>query len=64
MNSKRCCLVWLLPLLVLNIVAIARGQASNATIRYDAVSRIFRIDAADVTYVLGVNEKKELQALY
>jgi alpha-galactosidase len=64
MNLKRCCLVWLLPLCFLTIVAMARGQASSASIRYDAASRIFRIDAADVTYVLGINEKKELQALY
>ena len=46
------------------MAAMARGQASSASIRYDAASRIFRIDAADVTYVLGVNEKNELQALY
>jgi alpha-galactosidase len=46
------------------MAAIARGQASSATIRYDAAAKVFRIDAADVTYVIGINEKKELQTLY
>jgi alpha-galactosidase len=57
-------MVWLLPLCFLTMATMAREQASSATIRYDGASRIFRIDAADVTYALGINEKKELQALY
>ena len=41
-------------------------EAANppAAIHYDAASHIFRIDAADISYVLGVNEKSELQMLY
>jgi alpha-galactosidase len=31
---------------------------------YDAAAHVFRLDGADVSYVLGVNEKGELQNLY
>ncbi len=40
------------------------SAAPPAKIRYDAAAHTFRIDAADISYVLGVNEKGELQALY
>jgi alpha-galactosidase len=45
-------------------IASARGQTNNPTIRYDPATKIFRIDAADVTYVLGITAKKQVQALY
>ena len=42
----------------------AGAQSAPAAIRYDSSTRVFRIDAADVTYAFGVNEKEELQSLY
>jgi alpha-galactosidase len=42
----------------------AMGQANAASIVFDNQTRIFRIDAADMSYVLGVNEKKQVQTLY
>ena len=40
------------------------GKTRPAQIHYDESARIFRIDAAGVSYVLGVNGKGELQTLY
>jgi alpha-galactosidase len=37
---------------------------STADIRYDETARTFRLEAADVSYVLGVNQEGELQSLY
>ena len=37
---------------------------SSADIRYDQAARTFRLEAADVSYVLGVNQEGELQSLY
>lgn len=42
----------------------AAGRPENVHVTYDASSRVFRMDAADVTYVLGVNEVEEVQTLY
>jgi alpha-galactosidase len=42
----------------------ARGQAPTADIHYNAQTRVFRIDGADVSYIFGVNNKGELQSLY
>jgi alpha-galactosidase len=41
----------------------AIAQAASA-VRFDQQSRVFRIDAADMTYAFGVNEKAELQTIY
>src|ERR1700723_2320085 len=43
------------------------GQSAGAhpeTIRYDEAARTFRIDAADVSYVIGINQNHQLQTLY
>ncbi|HZL52808.1 MAG TPA: alpha-galactosidase [Terracidiphilus sp.] len=40
------------------------GQTGNAPVAYDANTRVFRMDAAGVTYVLGVNEHEQVQTLY
>jgi alpha-galactosidase len=37
---------------------------SSATVRFDAASRVFRLDAADTSYVLGINENGQVQTLY
>jgi alpha-galactosidase len=42
--------------------AIAAPQSEP--IRYDATAHTFRIDAGDVSYILGVNESGDLQTLY
>jgi alpha-galactosidase len=40
------------------------GQPGDLLVTYDASTRVFRMDAADVTYVLGVNEDEQVQTLY
>ena len=40
------------------------AQPDSAAIHYDEATHVFRIDAADTTYVLGVNEKGQVQSLY
>ena len=44
--------------------ATARAETGAATIRFDVATRVFRIDAADTSYVFGVNENQQLQSLY
>jgi alpha-galactosidase len=50
----------LLPLMAGRVAA----QNANGSITYDEHTKIFRIDAADVTYAFGINENADLQALY
>lgn len=57
----RICALALLIFLALQTAATAQ---TGATIRYDAATRIFRIDAADTSYVLGINENQQVQSLY
>lgn len=40
------------------------AQSPPATTRYDAATHVFRLDAAEVSYVFGVNEAGQLQTLY
>ena len=43
------------------------GQSAGVhpeAIRYDEAARIFRIDAADISYVIGINQNQQLQTLY
>ncbi len=51
-------------LMVLILVAAAGAQPNIASIRFDTQTQVFRIDAADMSYVLGINERKEVQTLY
>ena len=58
-------------LLVLLFVSPRRAAAdaqeiptTGASIRYDSATRVFRLDAARVTYVFGINEDQEPQTLY
>jgi alpha-galactosidase len=48
------------PCLTVNVSA----QTTPATIQFDSTTRVFRIDAADSTYVFGINEVQGLQSLY
>ena len=43
---------------------VAASAETRGAITYDAQTKVFRIDAADVSYAFGVNERGELQALY
>jgi alpha-galactosidase len=42
----------------------ANAQRSPALIRYEPNTRVFRIDAADTSYVFGINENQQVQTLY
>jgi alpha-galactosidase len=42
----------------------AAAQSSTAKIRFDEANRVFYIDAADTSYVLGVNDLGDVQTLY
>ncbi|HKS71811.1 MAG TPA: alpha-galactosidase [Terriglobales bacterium] len=56
--------VCLLSFLFCGAVVSAQADGSSAPIHYDAQSRTFRMDGANVTYVFGVNQDGELQSLY
>jgi alpha-galactosidase len=43
---------------------VANAQNSTALIRYEPNTRVFRIDAADTSYILGINENQQVQTLY
>ncbi|WP_345945092.1 alpha-galactosidase [Granulicella sp. dw_53] len=43
---------------------MVRAQSNDASIRFDKETKVFRIDAADTSYVLGINEVKQVQTLY
>jgi alpha-galactosidase len=53
-----------LVLLALALSSAAWAQTSGATITYNEQSKVFRIDAADITYAFGINALQELQPLY
>lgn len=42
----------------------ALAEASAAKIDYNSQTRVFSIDAADVSYVFGINEQEQLQSIY
>src|SRR5690606_16578379 len=50
----------LLACALMGVAAVAQAQ----TIRYDAATRVFRIDTDAVSYAFGVNENDQLQTLY
>jgi alpha-galactosidase len=53
-----------LALLGMGGPACVRAQSNEATIRFDKATQVFRIDAADTSYILGINENKLVQTLY
>ncbi|WP_158749240.1 alpha-galactosidase [Acidobacterium sp. S8] len=61
-NVVGCAIV--LGLFAVCSLQIAGAQSSPVHIRFDADSRVFRIDAANTTYVLGINENQQVQTLY
>jgi alpha-galactosidase len=50
----------LLLLLSLPLIVIAQ----NGSVRFDATTKVFRLDGGDVSYAFGVNARGELQQLY
>jgi alpha-galactosidase len=46
------------------VPAHVRAQSSEASIRYNKETQVFCIDAADTSYILGINEKGQVQTLY
>src|SRR5258708_15122394 len=51
-------------LLGLILPALAGAQPNMASIHFDEQTRVFRIDAAAMSYVIGINENKQVQTLY
>ena len=48
--------------LLLSCTVLAAAQADGA--HFDATTKVFRLDAANVTYAFGVNARGELQQIY
>ena len=44
--------------------AICVAAPAPAAIRFDAASKVFRMDAAGTTYAFGINDQNELQPIY
>jgi alpha-galactosidase len=53
-------LVWI----GITLPVLAEAQSNLPSIHFDAQTRVFRIDAADMSYLLGINENKQVQTLY
>src|SRR5579883_1506358 len=71
LNAILSCIVpCLLPIvlstgsLISGSLASAQETGASAQIRYDEAAHTFRIDAAAVSYVFGLNQNGELQTLY
>ncbi len=56
-------LVWMV-LIGLLAPGLGLAQSNESSIRFDKETHVFRIDAAAMSYVLGINEKKQVQTLY
>jgi alpha-galactosidase len=41
-----------------------RAQSTLGAIQFNPQTKVFRIDGGDVSYAFGINEKKQVQALY
>jgi alpha-galactosidase len=54
------------PFLVAFMFAVSLNAHAQdgKTIRFDVASKVFRIDAGDITYAFGVNNARELQPIY
>src|SRR5277367_899805 len=63
---ERCQRFLVCGVCVMALLTAGRSVAenANASITYNEQTKVFRIDGADVSYVFGVNENNDLQALY
>jgi alpha-galactosidase len=62
-----CCPLLLASACLLGLAlpgAVVAQNPPGGPIRFDEAARTFRLEAADVSYVLGVNAEGELQSLY
>jgi alpha-galactosidase len=57
--DRACRLFAAVMICFLMLVASAR-----ASVRYDEAAKVFRIDSGETSYVLGINELKQVQTLY
>jgi alpha-galactosidase len=65
LETSKCLAILLYIVLIGSAAPVsAMGQANAASIVFDKQTQVFRIDAADMSYVLGINEKKQVQTLY
>ena len=67
LQGVRAAFVFVVGACMLLPASLVHSQSAGTQpeqIRYDETAHIFRIDAASVSYVLGVNEKGELQTIY
>src|SRR5271154_511661 len=48
----------------MHLPLFAEGQSNATLIHFDGQTQIFRIDTTDISYVFGINEKKQVQTLY
>ncbi|HEY1501361.1 MAG TPA: alpha-galactosidase [Acidobacteriaceae bacterium] len=60
--------VWMAAAVCVSICAVPwtglAQRSADAAIRYDEAARTFRLEAADVSYILGVNQDGQVQSLY
>jgi alpha-galactosidase len=56
--------VSLIALWLSGLASHAPAQTAAAKIDFDSQTCVYRIDAADVSYVFGINEQEQLQTLY
>src|ERR1700734_1817676 len=60
------CRLYILYVALSGIVAAQpmRAQSAAGSIQFNPQTKVFRIEGGDVSYVLGINEKKQVQSLY
>lgn len=63
-SSARVSIALWITFIGIMIPAGVNAQLSNPSIHFDQQTQVFHINAADMSYVLGINEKKQLQTLY
>src|ERR1700729_3084878 len=54
----------LAALLFFVLTCVRSALAAPPAITYDSAAKPFRLDAASVSYIFGINERNELQSLY
>jgi alpha-galactosidase len=63
-HRRRFLLSFLASFAVLCLAPGGWSETGSARVDFDSATRDFRMDAADVTYAFGINEKGELETLY
>ncbi|HEY4045808.1 MAG TPA: alpha-galactosidase [Acidobacteriaceae bacterium] len=64
-NFRQLLLAALWTMLIPSILPMSSiARSASPTISFDKQKQVFRIDGAEMTYVFGINEKKQIQTLY